>query len=166
MNTLYVAFMRLIASAETTWQTTKDDFLVVMHVLQDINPQTATKWCFWCASMNASCSTKVVTGSKKGMLVLQSDCPAANTCVQWGRLCKGARGRPCTNRPLSCLGSGKTIFSYVMAQHWGAEHPNSLLPPTFCDYPSEAEFQQVAELHRTMQKEKDAIPPPPPPGNQ
>ena len=91
---------------------------------------------------------------------MHSDYPAANTSVQLGMLCKGTGGKPCTNRPLSCPGCGKTVFSYVMAQHWAAEHPNNPPPPTFCDYPSEADFQQVAEVHRTTRKEKDFMPPP------
>ena len=60
------------------------------HWLEQGKPN-ATKWCFWCASTNASCSTKVATGSKKGILVVQSDCPIANTSVQLGRLCKGSQ---------------------------------------------------------------------------
>ena len=98
------------------------------HWLEQGKPN-ATKWCFWCASTNASCNTKVVTSSKKGTLVVHNDCLAANTSVQLGMLCKGTQGRPCTSRPLSCLGCGKTIFSYVMAQHWAAEHLKQCAAP-------------------------------------
>ena len=108
------------------------------HWLEQGRPD-ATKWCFWCGSMDAACNTKVVTGLKKGILVVQSDCPAANTSVQLGRLCKGTRGRPCTNRLVSCPACGKTVFSYVMGQHWAVEHHTNPPPPAFRDYPCKAE---------------------------
>ena len=38
INALYVAFIHLTANVETTWQTTTDDFVDVMRVLQDRKP--------------------------------------------------------------------------------------------------------------------------------